>query len=103
MAKIRQQPNLKTKKCISSSPENCLKVDLTDEMPVHKEVDSAQPEQVWLKTNSFTLKETYKELITSGAWLNDKIINSAQKLLTQQFQEKFMGAGFQDVLFGQLL
>lgn len=46
------------------------------------------------------LSEEDRKVLKTGHWLNDKLVNAAQKLLKQQFPHV---PGFQDTLLGQTL
>ena len=70
---------------------------------MNNEIDPPTPKPGWIQSDIFTLYECDKTIIESGRWLTDEIINSSQLILAKQFQDKFLDAGFQNSVLGQLL
>ena len=59
------------------------------------------PKQTWIDGEIFTLSTSDKNIIESGNWLTDDIIDAGQKILAAQFKKKFGKAGFQSVILGR--
>ena len=70
---------------------------------VNNEIDARTPKPGWIQSDIFTLYECDKTITESGRWLTDEIINSSQLILAKQFQDKFLDAGLQNSVLGQLL
>ena len=58
------------------------------------------PKHPWLQNELITLYESEKDIVESGDWLTDNIIDAAQKILAAQFKAQFGEAGFQSVGLG---
>ena len=58
------------------------------------------PKHPWIQNELITLYESEKDIIESGDWLTDTIIDAAQKVLAAQFKAQFGEAGFQCVGLG---
>ena len=58
------------------------------------------PKRPWIQNELITLYESEKDIIESGDWLTDTIIDAAQKVLAAQFKAQFGDAGFQCVGLG---
>ena len=58
------------------------------------------PRRLWIQNELITLYESEKDVIESGDWLTDSIIDAAQKILAVQFKARFGEAGFQSVGLG---
>jgi len=58
------------------------------------------PKRPWIQNELITLYESEKDIIESGDWLTDTIIDAAQKVLAAQFKAQFGEAGFQCVGLG---
>ena len=56
------------------------------------------PENIWLKTSTFTLKLQDKIHIEGKELFNDRIIDAAQKSMKTQFKDPLIN-GFQSTLF----
>ena len=59
--------------------------------------DNNKQSDIWVKIGSLILYTADKNILTSGDWLNDKLINAAQYLLKNQFSCTSI-SGFQDTL-----
>ena len=62
------------------------------------EQDPCREKEYWLKR--YTLLQGHKHILLSGGWLDDKLVDASQKILAKQFENKFVGSGFQDAAVG---
>ena len=64
---------------------------------------SPTPKCPWIQNECITLpiyESENEDIIESGDWLTDTIINAVQKILAAQFKAQFSEAGFQSVGLG---
>jgi len=63
-------------------------------------ISTPPPKRPWIQNKLITLYESEKDIIESGDWLTDNVIDAAQKILAAQFKARFGEAGFQSVSLG---
>ena len=92
MLSLREEQNVR-KRSASSKKINIIDIDTCN-------TTTPPPKCPWILNELFTLYKLEKDIIDSGGWFTDNIIDAAQKILAAQFKARFGDAGFQSVKLG---
>ena len=92
MLSLREEQNAR-KRSANSKKINIIDIDTCT-------TTTPPPKRPWILNELITLYRSEKDIIDSGGWLTDNIIDAAQKILAAQFKARFGDAGFQSVQLG---
>lgn len=91
---------MKAKKAIEVRMPEVINIDEhhAKKNPILTEKNPVSTKSNWI--NELRLTEDHENVLQSTEWLDDDLINASQRILENQFQNKFGKAGFQATAIG---